>query len=85
MSSELRLSREFEIIGTLSRSGHVITGVISKSAAIDYYAGEYVITPSGEEQSLSTKNKYMSDDVTVEEIPFHKTTNPSGGYTVTIG
>ena len=49
------------------------------------YEGEYVITPKPfTEQVLETKNKSMSDDVTVLEIPYSEVTNPEGGKTVNI-
>lgn len=49
------------------------------------YEGDYVVTPKLEEQVLSTKNTSMLDDVTVEEIPVVRVSNPSGGKTCTIG
>lgn len=51
----------------------------------DPYTGEYVVTPTTEAQTLGTAYKVMTDDVTVHEIPYYETTNPSGGYTVIIG
>lgn len=50
------------------------------------YEGEYVITPKPfTEQVLETKNKSMTDDVTVLEIPYSVVTNPQGGKTANIG
>ncbi len=49
------------------------------------YDGEYSVTPRFYEQTLETREKLMIDDVTVEIIPAHEVTNPSGGLTVTIG
>lgn len=49
------------------------------------YDGPYEVTPRFHEQTLKTKNKLMTDDVTVEIIPAHEVTNPAGGLTVTIG
>lgn len=51
----------------------------------DYYNGEYEITPQIESQTLLTAQKYMSDDVTVKEIPYYSVSNTSGGNTVYIG
>lgn len=84
-SSELRLSREFQIIGVLNRSGNYLHGTIERSASMEYYTGEYTVTPSIEEQTLQTQNKMMSNDVVVEEIPYYETSNQYGGYTVIIG
>ena len=49
------------------------------------YEGEYTITPSIEEQTMETKNKTMSEDVTILAIPYAEVTNNTGGMTVTIG
>ena len=50
------------------------------------YDGEYIVTPKPfEEQVLETKNKSMTDDVTVREIPYSEVTNPEGGKTINIG
>lgn len=52
----------------------------------DYYEGEYTVTPLAWEQViLETANKTMRNDVTVEEIPYYRTSNPSGGDTIFIG
>lgn len=51
----------------------------------DIYEGPYIVTPRLYNQHLETKDKTMSDDVTVYEIPVTRTTNPTGGLTVLIG
>lgn len=49
------------------------------------YDGEYIVTPKAfVEQTLETKNKSMTDDVTVLEIPYSEVSNPEGGTTVNI-
>lgn len=49
------------------------------------YKGDYQVTPLAEEETvLKTKDKYMTDNVTVLEVPFYKTSNPSGGETAYI-
>ena len=35
----------------------------------DPYTGAYEVTPSGETQTLETKNKRMTDNVTINPIP----------------
>ena len=40
-----------------------------KATDIESYKGEYTVTPSLEEQILVTKNKRMTDNVTVEAVP----------------
>lgn len=44
----------------------------------EHYTGEYVITPSRQNQYLDTDNKMMTDDVTVLEIPYTETANQYG-------
>ncbi len=57
-----------------------VTGVIS-----DPYTGEYDLYPGTDEQTLATKEKVMSDDVTLHAIPQYIVDNPAGGRTITIG
>lgn len=52
---------------------------------LEPYMGPYEATPKVTEQVLATKNKRMVDDVTIYEIPYHETSNQSGGYTAIIG
>lgn len=51
----------------------------------DTYDGDYNVIPRVYQQVLETKDKLMTDNVTVEVIPLSKVVNPSNGYTVTIG
>ena len=48
------------------------------------YDGAYEVTPKLAAQVLATRGKAMVEDVTVDEIPSYRVTNPSGGYTVVI-
>lgn len=53
---------------------------------IYYYDGPYEVTPmANTAQILPTNNLAMSDDVTVNEIPYQEVSNLSGGLTATIG
>lgn len=59
--------------------------VVITHAEADYYDGDYVVIPKAyNETVLETKDKLLTDDVTVEKIPYYKTSNESG-YTVYIG
>lgn len=62
-------------------------GVITKVVIgdHDWYDGEYVVDPAFTEQTLETKLKLMSDDVTVNPIQVEYAANESGGNTVFIG
>lgn len=51
----------------------------------EVYTGDYNVIPRVYEQTLETKDKVMTDNVTVEVIPLSKVINLSNGYTVTIG
>ena len=48
------------------------------------YEGEYTVKPKLVEQVLPTNGRSMNDDVTVEEVPVSRVTNPSQGTTVVI-
>ena len=52
---------------------------------VDDYTGTYDVRPSASSQTLYTQGLRMTDDVTIQEIPYYETTNESGGYTVIIG
>lgn len=49
------------------------------------YTGDYEVIPQKESQVLKTKDKLMSDDVTIKEIPFFEVSNLAGGTTCYIG
>ena len=49
------------------------------------YEGIYVIRPALSSQMMATKDKTMTDNVTVEEIPIESVSNTAGGNTVIIG
>ena len=57
----------------------------AKNKPLPYYEGEYVITPKFTEQVLETKQKSMSDDVTVEKITTLEVDNEAGGVTYIFG
>ena len=49
------------------------------------YQGEYEINPSFEPQTIPTKNKFLSMDLTIDSIQVSEVSNPYGGKTVYIG
>lgn len=56
------------------------------NGVIYYYDGPYEVTPmANTAQILPTNNLAMSDDITVNEIPYQEVSNLSGGLTATIG
>lgn len=48
------------------------------------YHGSYEVTPKLVDQTLPTKDKSMTDNVVVKEVPVARVSNPSGGKTCTI-
>lgn len=65
----------------LGFGGEIVPVVISE---LEPYTGAYTVTPKMMEQRLATKQKRMTDDVTVQAIPYYEVSNESG-TTVTIG
>lgn len=59
-------------------------GAIVPSEA-EIYSGAYNVTPQATaSQTLFTANKFMKNNLTVEEIPYAETDNDSQGVTVSI-
>ena len=57
----------------------------NKGAMPPTYMGPYEVTPKAHsEQTLATKNKLMTDDVTVFKVPYYETSNVFDGLTVFI-
>lgn len=55
------------------------------SGRLPNYLGPYTVDPRKVDQTLETKNKSMTDDVTVNAIYYSEVTNLGGGYTAYIG
>lgn len=54
---------------------------ISVLPDIDVYTGTYEITPQVNAQMMATRDKLMTDDVTVRAIPTYEVSNAAGGST----
>ena len=78
------ISAENVLKGRLTSVG-AFKGTLSKPVGYTDYSGEYEVTPKVNEQELKTKDKHMTDNVTVRAIPYFDTGNNSGGRTVYIG
>lgn len=65
-----------------------ISGSIShlnKEEPVPKYEGNYTILPLAfQDTVLLTKNKKMTDNVIIKEIPYYEISNSSGGSTVYI-
>lgn len=59
--------------------------VITPDCGHEYFDGEYNVTPTIDAQVIPTREKVMSDDITVHSIPFFEVANNKGGNTVIIG
>lgn len=57
-----------------------LKGIVSIPGGYEHYFGEYEITPKIEEQRYLTKDKVMSEDITVKSIPTYEVTNLQAGY-----
>ena len=63
-------------------------GVVTRTGGHAYpvYDGETTVVPKvASEQVLETAMKTLMEDITVEKISVHVTSNPQGGNTVYIG
>lgn len=75
-----------ELTSTAQLFGTLAVGYRNKIAELPAYEGTYAVTSKAHEvQILETKNKRMTDDMTVCEIPYWETSNTSGGATAYIG
>lgn len=73
-------------IGNEKLSASTGTPVARDYTDAPIYDGETVVIPlAREEQTLPTRGKLLTANVTVLEIPYYEVSNPSGGYTVNIG
>lgn len=59
--------------------------VTESGGGSEVYQGDYAVVPKAIEQSLLTKEKYLTDDITVKAIPFFNVSNNAGGKTIYIG
>lgn len=68
-------------------NGKIMTVVDGKWAAgeLPLYEGEYVVTPSADEQILLTAQKLMDANLKIDKIPYSEVSNTSNGTTVIIG
>lgn len=64
-----------------------MSDAIKKIGTQDFvvYDGEYDIMPTTEDQTFSTAQKIMLDNLVVEKIPYAEVSNASNGTTAIIG
>ena len=85
VSSELLVSDNI-IHGGLSPGEIHIEGNfnIGTGGRLPNYDGSCSVIPKTYEQTLETKNKTVTEDIVIEEIPYSEVLNLSGGNTVNI-
>lgn len=62
----------------------VLTETIVKQDAVETYSGPYSAVPKTEPVRLETKDRYLTEDITIFRIPYWETANRNG-TTVYIG
>lgn len=78
------INKEASLSGKICQTEN-LTGRINIFNSADKYMGVYEITPLVDSQVIPTANKFMSQDVTVKEIPRYNVSNEKGGFTFIIG
>lgn len=53
--------------------------------ALPAYEGPYEVHPTWQNQTLATREKRMTDDLLIYDIPLSETSNDAGGLTLNIG
>ena len=65
------IQEKYQVDFSLEQQIKVING--------DHYDGEYIVTPKAwEETLLETKNKVLTDNVRVLEVPYDEISNSTG-------
>lgn len=73
------------LTGQMTHEAHLVGSLATAyMVGASPYEGDYEVTPTVDGLSLPTRQKYMTDDVTVRAIPFFEVSNQSGGNTVYI-
>lgn len=80
-------SREVEVraIRPVRKTAVVVSVRAVKVASGETYDGTYKINPKFRAQTLPTKDKVMTEDLTIGSIYVGDTSNPFGGVTIYIG
>ena len=81
--SEAVIRSEGILSGSVVSEG-ALSGSLSMPVGYKDYTGPYEVTPKVESQSLSTADKHMVHDVTIEPIPYYEVSNQNG-KTIIIG
>ncbi len=78
-----------KLIGVLTPAKAVLQGTLSakwNTGGGTKYTGSYTArSQTDEAYQLPTANRYLTDNITVEKIPYYETSNLADGLTVYIG
>jgi hypothetical protein len=76
---------QYGVVRGTVNTDSIVRGTVSAPFKIDaVYDGEYDVVPDLAGKTLNTANRRMEKDVNVLPVPVARTTNTSGGETVTI-
>ena len=78
-----KIGSEGTLFGSIVSEG-ALNGSLLMPVGYEDYAGPYKVTPKVESQALSTADKHMAHDVTIEPIPYYEVSNQNG-KTIIIG
>lgn len=59
--------------------------IVQVKPGIEYFEGDYEITPAVDAQTFATAEKTMREDLQIKAIPFFEVGNNAGGTTIYIG
>ena len=85
---EVRLDGRITISGKLTgeiTGAGSLSGTLSQPKGYTDYKGCYDPIPTVEGVTLATRDKHMTDDVTIQPIPTYEVENEKGGVTFIIG
>lgn len=72
------------LLGSIETAINLV-GSLSMPDGYEEYLGNYTITPSVSEQTISTEDKHLTGDITIEPIPYYEVSNEQSGQTAIIG
>lgn len=75
--SEAIIRSEGILSGSIVSEG-ILRGSLSMPIGYEDYSGPYIVTPKVESQSLSTADKHLLHDVTIDPIPYYEVSNQNG-------
>lgn len=79
-----RITASGRLAGAISGIGN-LSGTLSEPKGYTDYTGSYDPIPTVDGVTLATKDKHMTDDVTIQPIPTYEVQNEKGGVTFIIG